>query len=108
MWQIFPDPRYVSDPDVECGRHTRGTTVDVTLIKLDGFEVPMPTKFDCFEERAHSDYKNLPKEVVKNRELLKSIMQKYGFSTIKCEWWHFDYKDWQKHPPLDIKFSELD
>ena len=34
FWQIYPDPRYVSNPYTELGRHTRGTAVDVTLINL--------------------------------------------------------------------------
>lgn len=107
MFKVFPDPKYVSDPDVECGRHTRGTTVDVTLIKLDNSEVEMPTEFDCFKEEAHSDYQNLKPEVKERRELLKKIMQKHGFKTIKSEWWHFDYKDWKNYPPLDINFEDL-
>jgi zinc D-Ala-D-Ala dipeptidase len=107
MWQTFPDSKYVSDPYVECGRHTRGTSVDVTLVKLDGSAVVMPSEFDCFEKIAHSDFKELPNEVIKNREFLKEIMFKHGFTGIKCEWWHFDYKDWKKYPPLDIQFTDL-
>lgn len=108
MWQAFPDERYVLNPDKGGGRHTRGTTVDLTLVKLDGSEVKMPTEFDCFEETAHSDYKNLPQEIINNRELLKYTMKKYGFCSFEYEWWHFDYKNWQDFPPLDIKFSEIE
>lgn len=107
MWQIFPDERYVLNPDKGGGRHTRGTTVDLTIIKLDGSEVEMPTSFDYFGEEAHSNYKNLPENVIKNRELLKSTMKKHGFQTITSEWWHFDFKDWEKHEPLELKFQDL-
>lgn len=107
MWNVFPDPRYVSDPDVECGRHTRGTTVDVTLVNRDGTDVDMPTEFDAFEEKAHSNFQGISVHVKKNRDLLQSIMKKHGFKPIRCEWWHFDYKGWEKYPPLDISFEQL-
>lgn len=108
MWEFFPDPRYVSDPNKEFGRHTRGTSVDVTLIKLDGSSVEMPSEFDSFEERSHSNYSDLPQNVIKNRKLLQDTMIKSGFNTIKCEWWHFDYKNWQDYPTLNISFEELE
>lgn len=34
-------------------------------------------------------------------------MKKYGFLPFPYEWWHFDYRDWEKYPPLDISFEEL-
>ena len=34
FWEVCPDERYVSNPDKEMGRHTRGTAVDLTLIDL--------------------------------------------------------------------------
>lgn len=108
MWTVFPDPRYVSDPAIEYGRHTRGTSVDVTICTIDGKEVKMPTDFDEFSEKAHSDYQCLPKEIIANRALLCSVMKKHGFNGIKCEWWHFDYDGWQTHPTLDISFEELE
>lgn len=90
------------DPNIEKGRHTRGTAVDVSLVKLDITKVKMPTEFDSFEEKAHSNYKNLPKEAIDNRELLKDVMKKHGFNVITFEWWHFDFDNWQEHPPLDL------
>lgn len=108
MWSAFPDPRYVSDPAIEYGRHTRGTSVDVTLCTADGVEVEMPTDFDEFSEKAHSDYQFLPSKIIANRKLLCATMKKYGFNGIKCEWWHFDFDGWQTHPTLDISFEELE
>ena len=40
MWEAIRDPRYVSDPAVNAGRHTRGTAVDVTLVDRRGRELP--------------------------------------------------------------------
>ncbi len=34
-------------------------------------------------------------------------MEKHGFIGWPYEWWHFDFKDWQKYPILDISFQEL-
>lgn len=33
LWEVVPDERYVGNPE-KGGRHTRGTAVDVTLIRL--------------------------------------------------------------------------
>lgn len=103
LWEICPDEKYVSDPR-KGGRHTRGTAVDVTLIDLKtGKELEMPTGFDDFSPKAWSDYAGASSEAKKNRTLLRNIMIKYGFTGIATEWWHFDYKNWQDYPVLDIE-----
>jgi hypothetical protein len=43
MWDEIQDPRYVSDPSVNAGRHTRGASVDVTLVNQRGKPLRMPT-----------------------------------------------------------------
>jgi D-alanyl-D-alanine dipeptidase len=102
MWQVFPDARYVADP-AKGSRHNRGAAVDVTLISLaDGVELPMPTAFDDFTARAHRSFLDLPPEVIRNRELLQSVMERHGFIGLPTEWWHFDYGDWRKYPLLDV------
>jgi D-alanyl-D-alanine dipeptidase len=30
------------------------------------------------------------------RDLLRTAMEKQGFTVYETEWWHFDYRDWQK------------
>ncbi len=109
MWNKIQDERYCSNPAVNKGRHTRGTAVDVTLMDKRGVELEMPTPFDEFTERAHSDAPCSP-VAKKNREYLKKVMEKQGFSMLPTEWWHFDLNGWQddqKYPPLDISFQEL-
>lgn len=107
FWEICPDDRYVAPPS-KGGRHTRGTTVDVTLVYLsDGSEVPMPTEFDTFSQKAHSTYMDLPQEIIANRTLLRDVMATYGFKELETEWWHFDLENWQNYPVLDIDFSQL-
>ena len=116
MWDAcakqYPDEtereNYISNP-AKGGRHTRGTTVDVTIIDLEtGKELDMGTGFDDFSKKAWKDYAQLSDEVKKNRKILDSIMEKHGFIGLKSEWWHFDYKDWQHYEPLDVALAQLD
>jgi zinc D-Ala-D-Ala dipeptidase len=106
MWAVFPDARYVADPR-KGSRHNRGAAVDVTLIGLaDGAELPMPTPYDDFTERAHRNFNDLPEEVIHNRELLKQVLTKHGFVGLDTEWWHFDDRDWREHPILDVDIPD--
>ncbi len=101
FWELVPDERYVGDPR-KGGRHTRGTTVDLTLITKEGKELPMPSAFDDFSEKAHQDYMGANTEEIKNRELLRMVMEKHGFAGAPTEWWHFDLIGWENYPPVDI------
>ena len=102
LWEICPDERYVSDPK-KGGRHTRGTAVDLTLVTKTGQELPMPTPFDDFSEKAHRDYPNASVEEIKNRDFLRKLMEKHGFASVSTEWWHFDLIGWQQVPPIEIQ-----
>ena len=107
FWALVPDERYVADP-AKGSRHNRGAAVDLTMVRLrDGAEVPMPTRYDDFTEKAHRDYKNLPAEVLRNRQILEDVMVRNGFVPFPTEWWHFDDADWERYPVLDIGFSEI-
>jgi len=82
--------------------HTRGSTVDLTIIKKDGGFVDMGGTFDLFSEVSHPDYKNITKKQKKNREILRKAMEKAGFKGIDSEWWHFTLKD---EPYKDTYFN---
>lgn len=99
FWELVPDPRYVSNPK-KGGRHTRGTAIDLTLVTKEGLELPMPSKFDDFSEKAHRDYMGASKEEIQNRELLRQVMEKHGFIGLPTEWWHFDLVGWMNYPPI--------
>lgn len=101
FWELIPDERYVSDPR-KGGRHTRGTAVDVTLIQKNGQELLMPTAFDDFSEKAHQDYMGAPAEAIKNRKLLRNLMEKHGFVNLPTEWWHFDLVGWENYPIISM------
>ena len=107
MWEIVPDDRYAADPKKGSG-HNRGVSVDLTLIYLKtGEEMPMPTPYDDFTEKAHHDYGQLDEEVKENRALLRMLMEAYGFTALETEWWHYSLKEPQKYPLMDIGFEEL-
>jgi zinc D-Ala-D-Ala dipeptidase len=84
--------------------HNRGTAVDITLVHLDGSPVEMPTDFDTFSFKADSDDNSCTKQAAANRALLKKIMQKHGFGSIECEWWHFNDTDTYKYNIIDVMF----
>ncbi|ANI88000.1 hypothetical protein A9P82_00895 [Arachidicoccus ginsenosidimutans] len=108
MWQVVPDARYAADPKFGSG-HNKGVAVDITLYNLqDGKPLQMPTGFDNFTDTAHSDFMNLPDNVLHNRKLLKDVMNKYGFTQLSTEWWHFSINNPNnEYKILDLSFDEL-
>jgi D-alanyl-D-alanine dipeptidase len=89
MWELIKDDRYIADPKKGSG-HNRGIAVDLTIInKTSGVELNMGTGFDSFSDTAHQNFVNLPAEILQNRGLLKTTMEKYGFKALETEWWHF-------------------
>ena len=73
--------------------HTRGSTVDLTIIKKDGSSVDMGGTFDLFSERSHPDYQQITEAQKQNRAVLRNAMLKAGFSGIDSEWWHYTYRN---------------
>ena len=73
--------------------HSRGSTIDLTIIKKDGSFVDMGGTFDLFDEISHSDYDNLTNEQKNNRAILRDAMLKAGFKGLDSEWWHFTLKN---------------
>ena len=108
MWDLIHDDRYVADPSKGSG-HNRGLAVDLTVIRLkDGTELNMGTGFDNFTDSAHHSFKNLPADVLANRELLRGIMEKYGFKPLETEWWHYAWPNDRNYEVLDIDFKKLE
>ncbi len=96
--------------------HSRGSTVDLTLIKkghklypvkeikrklLDGFEitvlddgtVDMGSHFDLFDLASHHENKLIDLKFKKLRAYLRAKMEEHGFKIINEEWWHFTLKN---------------
>ena len=96
LWDVCPDPTYVSNPNNGFSSHSRGNTVDVTLVYADGTDLVMPTGFDDFSKLADRDYSDCGKEAAANAILLEELMEKHGFKPYSGEWWHFS--DTQSYP----------
>ena len=94
-------------------RHSRGDTVDLTLVALPSKPVPpfrrdtaygtcagpvgarapdksldMGTSF-CFDPLSHTAASGLDAEHNQRRKLLVNVMAKQGFRNYEKEWWHF-------------------
>ncbi|MEU2605574.1 M15 family metallopeptidase [Streptomyces albus] len=97
--------------------HSRGSTVDLTLVKLPAAptrpyvpgeplkpcyapkdqrfpdnSVDTGTGFDCFDTLAHTDDPRVTGTQRANRQLLKATLERQGFTNLPEEWWHFTHK----------------
>lgn len=90
LWEICPDPAYVSHPVTGKRAHCRGNAVDVSLYDLEtGEDLPVPTGYDNFTAYADRDYSDCSAAAAANALLLEQTMEKYGFTPYFAEWWHF-------------------
>lgn len=107
--------------------HSRGSTVDLTLIKksaslhpiiekkrtlLDGFTitllddgtVDMGSSFDLFDVASHYENNLIADEHKERRTYLKNVMEKHGFKNYAEEWWHFTLKNEPYSAHLDSSY----
>ncbi len=77
--------------------HSRGSSVDLTIIHLfgekSGEEIDMGSTWDYFGEKSSISTKNINPIQQKNRLILKTMMEMFGFIPYEKEWWHFTLKD---------------
>ena len=98
--------------------HSRGSTVDLTLVKLPARRQPrwrprmglvdcaapyvqrfpdnsvdMGTGFDCFDTLSHTLDPRIQGEARENRLLLKRTLEDAGFANYELEWWHYTLRD---------------
>jgi D-alanyl-D-alanine dipeptidase len=106
IWEPYQNPDFVADP-AEGSRHNRGCAVDLTLVDEIGEELPMPTGYDDFTKKASHDYQNLPEEEIRNRDLLRAVMESHGFQALPTEWWHYDYVGWERFELLDLPLNGI-
>ncbi len=108
FYEVYHDTTYVASPYTG-SRHNRGAAVDVSIVNLKtGKELEMPTPFDDFTEKAHPDYQNLSKVAIQNRQILMDVMQDNGFTVYPSEWWHYDFKGWEKFDIMDLPFEKIE
>jgi zinc D-Ala-D-Ala dipeptidase len=109
FWEATPKDKraFVADP-AKGSRHNRGCAVDLTLYRLaDGAPVEMPSLYDEMTERASPGYAGGPPEPRRMREVLRSAMEREGFTVFESEWWHFDFRDWREYPILNVSFDQI-
>lgn len=88
----------------EKSSHSRGSTVDLTIIDLkSGQELDMGTGFDFFGPKSWPDNKNMTSQIRANRALLRESMIRNGFKPLKEEWWHFTL-DFEPFPETYFNF----
>ncbi|MFF2326526.1 MULTISPECIES: M15 family metallopeptidase [unclassified Streptomyces] len=97
--------------------HSRGSTVDLTLVKLPAAptgpyvpgekqvpcyapqaerfpdnSVDMGTGFDCFDTLSHTDDPRVQGTQRAHRQFLKKTLTDVGFVNLAEEWWHYTFK----------------
>ncbi|MFJ2708715.1 M15 family metallopeptidase [Streptomyces sp. NPDC087428] len=96
--------------------HSRGSTVDLTLVRLPARPTPpyrpgqelvpcyapqaerfpdnsidMGTGFDCFDTLSHTDDPRIQGVQRTNRQFLKKTLTDAGFVNLAEEWWHYTF-----------------
>jgi len=112
--------------------HSRGSTIDLTLIPLGALPLGPPaadsdgdcrtdfrtrtgaaapdgsldmgTTFDCFDERSHTDSPDISPAARRNRALLRAAMERQGFVNYPKEWWHFTLAN-EPYPDTPFDFE---
>ena len=85
-------------------KHSRGSVIDMTIVKMNGESVDMGGTFDLFDKVSNRDYDKLTKKQAKNRKILEDAMVKSGFHPMPTEWWHFELKD-EPYPDTYFDFD---
>lgn len=74
--------------------HSRGSTVDLTLVSLDsGENIDMGGIFDFFGPESWAAAATPTPSQRAHRMLLQRVMEKHGFAPYSQEWWHFTLKN---------------
>jgi zinc D-Ala-D-Ala dipeptidase len=69
--------------------HSRGSTVDLTLVRTGDGELDMGTPFDFFSPLSWPAAAGVSAAAKANRALLATAMRRRGFRPYAKEWWHF-------------------
>jgi D-alanyl-D-alanine dipeptidase len=108
IWNPVKDERFAANPAKGSG-HNRGIAVDLTLADSKTHQLlPMPTDFDNFSDSARQDFKETDSGRINNRKLLKETMEKYGFLSLRTEWWHFSWPHAENFEVMDLSFADFE
>ncbi len=109
FWDATPDSlkHFVADPQ-KGSVHNRGAAVDLTLYDLKtGKPVEMVSGYDEFSPRAYPRYPGGTDRQRWYRKVLRRMMEAEGFHVYEWEWWHFNYRDAQQYPIMNVSFEDL-
>jgi CubicO group peptidase (beta-lactamase class C family)/D-alanyl-D-alanine dipeptidase len=108
FWDATPPDKHIFVADPEKGsRHNRGSAVDLTLFdRKTGKAVEMPGLYDEMTERSYPDYPGSTELARWHREVLRQAMEKEGFRVFDVEWWHFDFKGWEKYQIANFRWDQ--
>jgi D-alanyl-D-alanine dipeptidase len=74
--------------------HSRGSTVDLTLVDLkSGEELNMGSPYDYFDPISWPSSTSVSETARDNRIKLRKVMVKHGFEPLEEEWWHFTLRN---------------
>jgi D-alanyl-D-alanine dipeptidase len=103
-----PESRWLVANPARGSKHNRGAAVDLTLYELaTGKPVEMPSTYDEATPRAQADFPGGTARQRWHRALLRRALEAEGFVVNPSEWWHFDYRNWQRYQILNTTFEEL-
>ena len=103
-----PESRWLVANPTRGSKHNRGAAVDLTLYDLaTGAPIEMPSTYDEATVRAESGYPGGTSRQRWHRALLRRVLEAEGFTVNPSEWWHFDFRDWQRYQILNIPFEEI-
>ncbi|PYE80071.1 D-Ala-D-Ala dipeptidase VanX [Winogradskyella epiphytica] len=85
--------------------HSRGSTVDLTIIDgQTGEALDMGSPYDFFGKESWIEHDGLTEEQKQNRQLLQKVMLKHNFRNYPKEWWHFTLR-WEPFPKTYFDFE---
>ncbi len=63
--------------------------------------------YDEMSDRSFAAYPGGTSRQRWQRDLLRRALEDEGFAVYEWEWWHFDYKDWQRYPVSNVRFDAI-
>jgi len=109
FWDATPaESRWLVADPARGSKHNRGAAVDLTLYDLaTGMPVEMPSTYDEATPRALSDYPGGTSRQRWHRALLRRVLEAEGFTVNPSEWWHFDFRGWERYQILNVPFEDI-
>ncbi len=105
---ILPD--YATSPTEAYTAFNYGATLSLTVVSLDGSEIPMPSDFDVSGKSSDRNFSDISADAAENATLLDTLMKKHGFEHYLAKWYRYsdtDAKSYQISPETSINEEGL-